>query len=139
METKVCPTCGTVNDSSEMMCTRCMADISAVIPGSANDKKAEDKIYLWHGTEKIEIKNGDIIGRDNKWNNYLENYKTVSRKHAMFSYQNEKWLVEDCGSTNGTYVNDKDIRGNGKTELKKGDKIGMSKSFIVEVKGAENE
>ena len=132
MEKKICPTCGTVNSSSEMMCMRCMADISAVIPQREEVPK-DKKLLIKHTIEKLEIKNGDIIGRDNKWGSYLDKFQTVSRKHAQFTFLDEIWYIEDCGSTNGTYINNEDIRGKGKVSIKNGDKIGLSKSFTVEV------
>ncbi len=31
--------------------------------------------------------------------------ETISARHAMLSYHNNQWWVEDLGSTNGTYLN----------------------------------
>ena len=36
-------------------------------------------------------------------------HETVSQYHCQFTYQNGSWLLEDLGSTNGTYVNGQEI------------------------------
>lgn len=132
MEEKICPTCGAVNKISEMMCIRCMADISAVMPVKHMEVK-KVLLKLKHNNEVLELSDKMILGRDNTWSGYLEQYRTVSRKHAVVSMKDEKWMIEDLGSTNGTYVNNDDIRGKGAVVIKAGDKIGLSKSFEVMV------
>ncbi len=48
----------------------------------------------------------------------------VSRQHARINFQNEHWLLEDLGSTNGTFLNGKKI---GKPViLNPGDQIGFA-------------
>jgi len=47
----------------------------------------------------------------------------VSRKHAKISFENGTYVIEDLGSTNGTYLNGDDIRGKGKQTLKDNDEI----------------
>jgi len=47
----------------------------------------------------------------------------VSRRHARIFYRNGKWFIEDLGSTNGTIVDNEDIRGKGTRELKDGSEI----------------
>ena len=55
---------------------------------------------------------------------------TVSRQHAaIFTTQDDKWIVEDMDSANKTYLNGKEIR---KAEIKTGDSIRIS-DFIIEV------
>lgn len=136
---KICPTCGTENNSSEMMCGRCMADISAVLP---EEKKIESpistkktKLYIEHNGNSVEINSGDIFGREFSWSSYLQDFMTISRKHLSFIYKEDKWFVKDEGSSNGTYVNGEDIRGKGEIEIKAGDKLSISKSFTANIKG----
>src|SRR5207248_672732 len=45
----------------------------------------------------------------------------LSREHARISVANGAWIVEDLGSTNGTFVNGKRI--GAPTELRSGDRI----------------
>nr|WP_297916491.1 FHA domain-containing protein [uncultured Allomuricauda sp.] len=49
---------------------------------------------------------------------------TVTRKHALFSYVNGSFWIEDLGSTNKTYLNGKEVRT--KTRLKDSDTITIS-------------
>ncbi len=50
---------------------------------------------------------------------------TISSKHAAILVDNVtgQILVEDIGSTNGTYVNEEHVGYNGRRELKDGDRI----------------
>jgi pSer/pThr/pTyr-binding forkhead associated (FHA) protein len=50
------------------------------------------------------------IGRDSS-NTIVINDAEVSRRHAQLSLQNDKLVLEDIGSTNGTYVNGQRISG----------------------------
>lgn len=47
----------------------------------------------------------------------------ISRRHFMIILEPGGFYIEDLGSTNGTMVNDMDIRGKGKVPLKSGDTI----------------
>jgi len=47
----------------------------------------------------------------------------VSRRHARIFYKDGKWFIEDLGSTNGTIVDNDDIRGKEPYELKDGSEI----------------
>ena len=74
------------------------------------------------------------IGRG-KTNNIVLNNQFVSAKHALLSFENEKWTIEDTNSTNGTYVNERRIE---KKNLNIGDviyimgfKIIIGKNFIA--------
>jgi len=49
----------------------------------------------------------------------------ISRRHFMITLEPGGFFIEDLGSANGTTVNDADIRGKGKVQLKPGDIIGV--------------
>lgn len=56
--------------------------------------------------------------------------KTVSKLHALISSTEDgKWLVEDKGSANKTYLNGEEIQ---KAELKTGDRLSIS-DFTIEI------
>ncbi|MBN2457464.1 MAG: FHA domain-containing protein [Sedimentisphaerales bacterium] len=79
---------------------------------------------------KSQFAEGPIrIGRQTT-NNIILPDKSVSKQHAIiFTGDAGKWLIEDMGSANKTYLNDKVIQ---KTDLKSGDIIRIS-SFSIEV------
>lgn len=47
--------------------------------------------------------------------------KSVSREHARMSLEGRRWLVEDLGSTNGTFLNGERVLG--RRELRDGDSL----------------
>ncbi len=53
---------------------------------------------------------------------------TVSRRHAKIFLENYAFYVEDLGSTNGTWVNDRQIT---RSKLTPGDKITIGRSVLV--------
>jgi hypothetical protein len=55
----------------------------------------------------------------------------ISQLHAKISERNGSWVVEDLGSTNGTYLNKRKL--SVPTELSPGDRIRVGKT-ILEVK-----
>ena len=59
-----------------------------------------------HDRDALHIEAGEIeVGREKTCGLCLED-KSVSSRHALLSYHNKQWWVEDLGSTNGTYLND---------------------------------
>ena len=69
------------------------------------------------------------IGR-NPANQVLLPSRTVSRQHAViYSAEPNKWLIEDIGSSNRTYVNDRELID--KYRLKNGDKIRIGEYSIT--------
>ena len=61
------------------------------------------------------------------------NDKKISRKHAQILLKDHQWWIEDCSSTNGTWVNNKQIQ---KISLKLTDKIQIS-DFTLQMKPSE--
>lgn len=59
---------------------------------------------------------------------------TVSRRHAVFRRDAERFTVEDAGSLNGTYVNRDRIE---KTDLSDGDEVQVGKYRLVFFAGHE--
>lgn len=60
-------------------------------------------------------------------------HKSVSRRHALISKDNGNLYIEDCGSSNGTYVNNKLIRA--KTRIKENDAITIGKYTLIYING----
>ena len=59
------------------------------------------------------------IGRNNM-NEIVFKNQFASSRHADLIYQDKKWYIQDCGSTNGTFVNNKRVKN---ASLKIGDII----------------
>lgn len=55
-----------------------------------------------------------------------ENLKLISRRHFRTRLQGGKLYIEDLGSTNGTFVNEVDIRGKGLIPLQRGDRVNIA-------------
>ncbi len=68
------------------------------------------------------------IGRDST-NAIVINDAEVSRRHARLSFQGGKYLIEDLGSTNGTFVNN--IRLTGPHVLKSGELISLGEQITL--------
>jgi pSer/pThr/pTyr-binding forkhead associated (FHA) protein len=55
----------------------------------------------------------------------------VSRRHARIQFSNNQYLIEDLGSTNGTFVNrGPRLAPGAKQPLKNGDEIIVGKTFL---------
>lgn len=60
-----------------------------------------------------------VLGRSNELDVVLVE-DMVSRKHARISFTNDNLLIEDLGSTNGTFVNGEKVK---RARLKEGDRV----------------
>ena len=52
---------------------------------------------------------------------------TVSRQHARLSQRESAWYIEDLGSVNGTYLNEKRLKANHAAEMVIGDVVGIAR------------
>ena len=73
------------------------------------------------------IKHGTLIGR--KEGDLVLDDPKVSGSHAKFTMEEDDFFIWDLGSANGTYVNDKKIRG--ATKLAENDLIKIGESVFV--------
>lgn len=71
------------------------------------------------------------VGRHPESDIFL-NDVTVSRHHCRFQLSDDTLTVEDSGSTNGTYVNDKRIDS---VELSAGDEVMVGRFHFLVAKG----
>jgi hypothetical protein len=67
-----------------------------------------------------------IVGRSSDLDMVLVE-EMVSRKHARITYDKDKIVIEDLGSTNGTFVNGEKIK---RAQLKEGDRILIGTSIL---------
>lgn len=73
-----------------------------------------------------------VIGRD-AVSNVAINDAEVSRKHARLTFQGGKYVIEDLGSTNGTFVNGQRLVSS--TVLKPGDVISLGEQIVLLYEG----
>ena len=69
-----------------------------------------------------------IIGRDPS-NHIAINDAEISRKHSRLSFQGGKYVLEDLGSTNGTFVNGQRLAG--PVVLKPGDVVSLGEQIVL--------
>jgi len=69
-----------------------------------------------------------IIGRDAS-NSIAINDPEISRKHSRLSFQGGKYVIEDLGSTNGTFVNGQRLAG--PVVLKPGDVVSFGEQIVL--------
>jgi hypothetical protein len=168
---KICTTCKTANPAHEIVCQRCMADISSVEygmpkaspqeappparePVPAADPPGPTATVPAHGADddtaktviqkrfrlrlklenfEFEVEDGDVIGRSHVGKEVLTQFPGISRRHAIFSWENGRWCIEDLDSTNGTYVNGVAVKSKQKQALNVGDKLSISRKVTFEV------
>lgn len=73
------------------------------------------------------IKHGTVIGR--KEGSLILEEPKVSSRHAKFTLEDDDFVIWDLASANGTYVNDKKIRG--ATTLEENDTIKIGETLFV--------
>ena len=71
-----------------------------------------------------------ILGREAGSDLVIEDSQ-VSRRHAKLTRQGTSYLIEDLGSTNGTFVNGRRIAA--QTLLSNGDKVGLADTILLSV------
>jgi len=76
------------------------------------------------------------IGRDST-NEITVNDAEVSRRHSRLSFQGGKYVLEDLGSTNGTYVNGQRLTG--PRVLKSGEVISLGEQIVFVYEAVESD
>lgn len=90
------------------------------------------KLTLLLGRKTVQVYDIDrpslTIGREEGVDIHVDN-PSVSRQHAEIRQEGGSWIVEDLGSSNGTYVNGRKIEGG--EVIRSGDEIGFGKFSLV--------
>lgn len=102
----------------------------AAAPPARGKKKPFRKAAVIEGDQKgrsMDLTDEIIIGRAEKCHLVLDD-SYVSQMHARFFSRDGSVMVEDLGSTNGTYVNRRRITS--PTELQRGDRVKIGKTVL---------
>lgn len=142
---KICPVCNEKNDITQMNCSKCNNNIADISPVDENDlnnqrvkiEKEDVKTIIFSCMNKnFEIESGEIIGRKGVKID-CSNIKTISREHIRVEKKDNEWFIEDLGSLNGTFLNDKKCEEYKQYKIKEGDKISLAGDLLIEVKKEE--
>jgi len=86
-------------------------------------------VQIRENTQELEFKSAEItIGRDSNCDCYI-NSKTVSTHHALLSFNQNQWWLQDLESTNGTLLNQEPITS--QTVIATGDKIQCGEALLT--------
>lgn len=91
-------------------------------------KKVESLRLVYQG-KNYPIATEITIGRGKENHIYLDDV-LVSRNHAIIQKINNSYFIKDLGSTNGTFVNDKQVPANKYVKLKKNDVLRAGRTNI---------
>lgn len=115
---------------------RCTADISGVKPvskeivsatiSSQNLSDSPSIHLITPEGRAIKITDNCCLGREETGKEFLSDISTVGRKHAQFIFQSDKWIIKDCQSKNGTYLNGERLEQGKEYEIKDNDVISLS-------------
>lgn len=133
-----CIKCGTLGTGQ--FCPNCGKPMIARNPVTEIDKEkrtiGNQKKTLVLKARKggfiIKPQDGAIIGRENCPYAELKTMNLISRKHGKFEKQGRDWYIVDFGSTNGTLVNDTELKPKIPMKFAKGDVIDIG-TYIFDV------
>jgi len=90
----------------------------------------EDQGVLLAEGEEHRLRHELSIGRGEE-NDIVLTEPAVSRRHARLVWLESRWLVEDRGSANGTFVNDARVPFGSPHPLRHGDRIGVGGATLL--------
>ena len=89
----------------------------------------EVALILPDGTEH-RLEGDTSVGRDEVNDVRLES-KTVSRRHALLAFRENRWWIADTGSFNGTYLNDDRVPPGVALQLRHADRLRLGSEVLV--------
>ncbi len=103
----------------------------AAKPAARRTKKVPKRAVIVEGSSTsgntFDLGQELTVGRADKCHVVLDD-TYVSQVHARIFARGESYLLEDLGSTNGTYLNRKRV--GGATELQRGDRVKIGKTVL---------
>jgi serine/threonine protein kinase len=134
-----CFRCGAANQSDRLFCTSCGYELS-------DRKAAADRVGAPNGRPilaRLTFQNGQLAGRAylfhqdvttigrTNGNDLIISGRTVSRRHARFWFDANRWYIADMQSANGTLVNNLRIQPNQAVPLNDGDIINFGDEIVT--------
>jgi len=134
-----CFRCGAANQSDRLFCTSCGYELS-------DRKAAADRVGAPNGRPilaRLTFQNGPLAGRAylfhqdvttigrTNGNDLIISGRTVSRRHARFWFDTNRWYIADMQSANGTLVNNLRIQPNQAVPLNDGDIINFGDEIVT--------
>ncbi len=145
---QVCPNCGNDNLDGVIFCDKCGVALSEVSVSTTNlggtgsleagsDQLADEHIIFLHvmGYEDpvtVKIQDQVVLGRISgetegvmhiNLSDFDAENEGVSRRHALFSRDEDRLLVSDLGSTNHTFVNNQQLHEHDQFVIRDGDEL----------------
>jgi hypothetical protein len=127
----LCPHCGQYHPSQSPWCTV----TGEKLPGYNAEASAAAKtarLVVQDGSE-IALPQGVRMIQRFDFDRFIsaEGLRYISKQHCTISFENGTYFIEDNNSKNGTLLNGVEIQGQGKKELKDGDRIEFGKAAPV--------
>lgn len=127
----VCPVCHSKTPEGEKYCADCGFLLSSQplevvdLPDPPALPKLVDPAS---GRESLLNPGENTIGRENA--DVLVSHPTASRRHAKITVSDGKYILEDLGSTNGTYIGNNKVETGQPVEVKPGDEIRIGSAVM---------
>lgn len=144
---KVCPVCGTVNESFAVICEGpgCANDLMGVAVSGETPREPESetpvvdtrpRLMLSVGTQKFECRDGDVIGREGSIAcQIFSGIGTVSRRHVEIRRGDTEWsLIALAHVQNITQLDGIEMKRGESLPLSGSHKLRMSTQCEVELK-----
>ena len=92
-------------------------------------------LKLQHDDLILNIKSGDVLGRTTgAHDGALADFKVISSRHAEVRLSDNKWIITDLGSTNGSFLNNQKLDADSDYEIHDGDIVKLANiSFTAHI------